>query len=105
VSVSGTRFATAGSIPAKLEYDVREGYISRRFFHFQVKCLACKNLSKTYEPFCDLSLEFPDRYQISGIYRVVSQESCNLTEMLAKFTEVEKLEGKIYACENCNSKY
>ncbi|XP_064634979.1 ubiquitin carboxyl-terminal hydrolase 44-like isoform X2 [Lineus longissimus] len=70
----------------------------------QVKCLACKNLSNTYEPFCDLSLEFPDRYQISGTYKIVSQESCNLTEMLAKFTEVEKLEGRIYACENCNSK-
>jgi hypothetical protein len=35
VSVSGTRFATAGSIPAKLEYDVRQGYISRPFFHFR----------------------------------------------------------------------
>ena len=23
--------------------------------------------------------------------------------MLAKFTEVEDLEGQIYACENCNS--
>ena len=26
------------------------------------------------------------------------------TEMLALFTEKEKLEGKIYACEQCNSK-
>jgi hypothetical protein len=34
VSVSGARFATAGSIPAKLEYVVRQGYISRHFFHF-----------------------------------------------------------------------
>lgn len=25
------------------------------------------------------------------------------TEMLAKFTEVEKLDGQIYACDRCNS--
>lgn len=27
-----------------------------------------------------------------------------LTEMLAKFTETEALEGRIYACDQCNSK-
>lgn len=26
-------------------------------------------------------------------------------EMLAKFTEVEKLDGQIYACDRCNSTY
>jgi len=26
-------------------------------------------------------------------------------EMLAKFTEVEKLEGQIYACDRCNGKF
>jgi uncharacterized heparinase superfamily protein len=35
VSVSGTRFATADSIPAKLQYVVRQGYIFRRFYHFR----------------------------------------------------------------------
>ena len=29
---------------------------------------------------------------------------CVLTEMIAKFTEVEKLDGQIYACDQCNSK-
>jgi len=28
-----------------------------------------------------------------------------MTEMLAKFTEVEKLDGHIYACDQCNRKY
>jgi hypothetical protein len=35
VYVSGTRLATAGSIPAKLEYVVCQGYISSHFFHFR----------------------------------------------------------------------
>jgi len=30
--------------------------------------------------------------------------ACVMTEMLAKFTEVEKLDGQIYACDQCNSK-
>jgi hypothetical protein len=34
--VSGTHFATAGSIPANLEYVVRQGYISRDFFIFAI---------------------------------------------------------------------
>jgi hypothetical protein len=33
-SVCGARFATAGSIPAKLWYVVHQGYISRSFFSF-----------------------------------------------------------------------
>jgi hypothetical protein len=35
VFVGGARFATAGSIPAKPEYFVRQGYISRSLFHFR----------------------------------------------------------------------
>ena len=69
----------------------------------QVTCLTCQNWSRTYEPFYDLSLEFPDRYQMTRVYRAVSEDSCHLTEMLAKFTEDEMLEGKIYACNKCNS--
>ena len=30
--------------------------------HSQVRCLECKNVSSTFEPFWDLSLEFPERY-------------------------------------------
>ncbi|XP_006154931.1 ubiquitin carboxyl-terminal hydrolase 44 [Tupaia chinensis] len=68
----------------------------------QVTCLACDNKSNTIEPFWDLSLEFPERYQCSG--KDTASQPCLVTEMLAKFTETEALEGKIYVCDQCNSK-
>ncbi|XP_078409844.1 ubiquitin carboxyl-terminal hydrolase 44 [Cetorhinus maximus] len=69
----------------------------------QVTCLTCDNKSNTIESFWDLSLEFPERYHCNG-KEAASQYSCLLTEMLAKFTETEALEGKIYACNQCNRK-
>ncbi|KAM6154207.1 ubiquitin carboxyl-terminal hydrolase 44 [Erethizon dorsatum] len=69
----------------------------------QVTCLACDNKSNTIEPFWDLSLEFPERYQCSG--KDATSQPCLVTEMLAKFTETEALEGKIYVCDHCNSKH
>ena len=69
----------------------------------QVTCGKCGHQSRTTEPFTDLSLEFPDRYQYRGGGTPVSSEPCHVTEMLAKFTEVEHLEGEIYACAQCNS--
>ncbi|XP_077628413.1 ubiquitin carboxyl-terminal hydrolase 44 isoform X2 [Crocuta crocuta] len=68
----------------------------------QVTCVACDNKSNTIEPFWDLSLEFPERYQCSG--KDITSQPCLVTEMLAKFTETEALEGKIYVCDQCNSK-
>ncbi|KAK9525870.1 hypothetical protein VZT92_016543 [Zoarces viviparus] len=68
----------------------------------QVTCLACDQRSNTVEPFWDLSLEFPERYH-SNSRESAAHASCHLTEMLAKFTETEALEGNIYACEQCNS--
>lgn len=67
----------------------------------QVTCLACDHRSNTVEPFWDLSLEFPERYH-SNSRESAAQASCHLTEMLAKFTETEALEGNIYACDQCN---
>uniref|UniRef100_A0A3B4GZJ9 Ubiquitin carboxyl-terminal hydrolase n=1 Tax=Pundamilia nyererei TaxID=303518 RepID=A0A3B4GZJ9_9CICH len=68
----------------------------------QVTCLACDHRSNTVEPFWDLSLEFPERYH-NNSRESAAQASCHLTEMLAKFTETEALEGNIYACDQCNS--
>ncbi|KAF0029877.1 hypothetical protein F2P81_018982 [Scophthalmus maximus] len=68
----------------------------------KVTCLACDHRSNTVEPFWDLSLEFPERYH-SNSRESAAQASCHLTEMLAKFTETEALEGNIYACDQCNS--
>lgn len=67
----------------------------------QVTCLACDHRSNTVEPFWDLSLEFPERYH-SNSRESAAQAPCHLTEMLAKFTETEALEGSIYACDHCN---
>ncbi|XP_066109222.1 ubiquitin carboxyl-terminal hydrolase 44 [Saccopteryx bilineata] len=69
----------------------------------QVTCLACDNKSNTIEDFWDLSLEFPKIFQCSG--KDTASQPCLLTEMLAKFTETEILEGKIYICDQCNSKH
>ncbi|XP_031204772.1 ubiquitin carboxyl-terminal hydrolase 44 [Mastomys coucha] len=68
----------------------------------QVTCLACENKSNTIEPFWDLSLEFPERYQCSG--KDATSQPCLVTDMLGKFTATEALEGKIYVCDHCNSK-
>lgn len=69
----------------------------------QVTCLSCKRKSNTVEPFWDLSLEFPERYhRMEKPSTAACQQSCSLSEMLAKFTETEALEGCIYACNFCN---
>ncbi|XP_077017891.1 ubiquitin carboxyl-terminal hydrolase 49 [Tamandua tetradactyla] len=71
----------------------------------QVTCISCNYKSNTIEPFWDLSLEFPERYHcIEKGFVPLNQNECLLTEMLAKFTETEALEGRIYACDQCNSK-
>ncbi|XP_066559117.1 ubiquitin carboxyl-terminal hydrolase 49 [Amia ocellicauda] len=72
----------------------------------QVTCLTCNYKSNTVEPFWDLSLEFPERYHCveKGVGALAYHSDCTLTEMLAKFTETEALEGRIYACDQCNSK-
>lgn len=51
-----------------------------------------------------MSLEFPERYHcIEKGFVPLNHTACLLTEMLAKFTETEALEGRIYACDQCNS--
>ncbi|XP_007570431.1 ubiquitin carboxyl-terminal hydrolase 49 [Poecilia latipinna] len=72
----------------------------------QVTCLSCKHKSNTVEPFWDLSLEFPERYHSrnKGPGATAYQRSCSLIEMLSKFTEMEALEGNIYACNHCNKR-
>jgi ubiquitin carboxyl-terminal hydrolase 44/49 len=72
----------------------------------------------------DLSLEFPDWCQPHLFGARSSTVACHieglkiflllfipaffnsfLAEMLRKFTEVERLEGKIYSCEQCNREH
>ncbi|XP_065840514.1 ubiquitin carboxyl-terminal hydrolase 44-B-like [Oscarella lobularis] len=67
----------------------------------QVTCLTCENVSQTVEPFLDLSLEFPARYQIERGRANVSTDECPLSEMLNLFTEREML-GSVYSCSHCS---
>ncbi|KAE8281308.1 Ubiquitin carboxyl-terminal hydrolase 44 [Larimichthys crocea] len=101
---TGTHTTTAGVPQKRLIKQVLS--VVNTIFHgqllSQVTCLACDHRSNTVEPFWDLSLEFPERYH-SNSRESASQASCHLTEMLAKFTETEALEGNIYACDHCNS--
>ncbi|XP_072257377.1 ubiquitin carboxyl-terminal hydrolase 44 isoform X2 [Pyxicephalus adspersus] len=104
LETTGTRYPTL--IPSSQRKLIKQVLnVVNTIFHgqllSQVTCLACDNKSNTVEPFWDLSLEFPERYHCNG-KESASQRPCMLTEMLAKFTETEALEGKIYACDECN---
>uniref|UniRef100_A0A8B9TJZ6 Ubiquitin carboxyl-terminal hydrolase n=1 Tax=Anas platyrhynchos TaxID=8839 RepID=A0A8B9TJZ6_ANAPL len=106
LETTGTRYPAL--IPASQRKLIKQVLnVVNNIFHgqllSQVTCLACDNKSNTIEPFWDLSLEFPERYHCNG-KEMASQYPCLLTEMLAKFTETEALEGKIYACDQCNTK-
>ncbi|XP_014104516.1 PREDICTED: ubiquitin carboxyl-terminal hydrolase 44 isoform X2 [Pseudopodoces humilis] len=106
LETTGTRYPAL--IPASQRKLIKQVLnVVNNIFHgqllSQVTCLACDNKSNTIEPFWDLSLEFPERYHCNG-KEISSQYPCLLTEMLAKFTETEALEGKIYACDQCNTK-
>uniref|UniRef100_A0A3B4WRY6 Ubiquitin carboxyl-terminal hydrolase n=1 Tax=Seriola lalandi dorsalis TaxID=1841481 RepID=A0A3B4WRY6_SERLL len=103
---TGTHTTTAG-VPQTQKRLIKQVLsVVNTIFHgqllSQVTCLACDHRSNTVEPFWDLSLEFPERYH-SNSRESAAQASCHLTEMLAKFTETEALEGNIYACDQCNS--
>ncbi|XP_007947952.1 ubiquitin carboxyl-terminal hydrolase 44 [Orycteropus afer afer] len=105
LETTGTRFPAL--IPTSQRKLIKQVLnVVNNIFHgqllSQVTCLACDNKSNTIEPFWDLSLEFPERYQCSG--KDTASQPCLVTEMLAKFTETEALEGKIYVCDQCNSK-
>uniref|UniRef100_A0A674BBF0 Ubiquitin carboxyl-terminal hydrolase n=1 Tax=Salmo trutta TaxID=8032 RepID=A0A674BBF0_SALTR len=104
---TGTRTPPAGVSTGQRHLIKQVLSVVNTIFHgqllSQVTCLACDHRSNTVEPFWDLSLEFPERYH-SNSRESAAQVSCQLTEMLAKFTETEALEGNIYACDQCNSK-
>lgn len=70
----------------------------------EVTCQSCGHKCQTYEPFMDLSLEFPARYQRNSPNGKIASNVCHITEMLSHFTKPEYLEGKVYACDSCNSR-
>eukprot|EP00106_Octopus_bimaculoides_P005011 XP_014772453.1 PREDICTED: LOW QUALITY PROTEIN: ubiquitin carboxyl-terminal hydrolase 44-like [Octopus bimaculoides] len=70
----------------------------------EITCLSCEQKFQTYEPFMDLSLEFPSRYQRKSPNWKIASNVCHITEMLSHFTKSERLDGRIYACDSCNGK-
>lgn len=68
---------------------------------------SCQHCSRVYEPFWDLSLEFPETYQVEPSRRNsrtgISTAPCTLEELLAYFTREEGLEGSVYRCEQATS--
>ncbi|XP_061617316.1 ubiquitin carboxyl-terminal hydrolase 44 [Phyllopteryx taeniolatus] len=105
---TGARAPSAADVPHTQKRLIKQVLsVVNTIFHgqllSQVTCVACDHRSNTVEPFWDLSLEFPERYHSNSSRESATQASCHLTEMLAKFTETEALEGNIYACDQCNS--
>jgi ubiquitin carboxyl-terminal hydrolase 44/49 len=69
-----------------------------------VVCNTCNGVSEVIEPFYDLSLDFPPRYQAHCSSRASTNSpcSCALSELLDYFTARETLEDCIYSCSFCN---
>ncbi|XP_049791629.1 ubiquitin carboxyl-terminal hydrolase 3-like isoform X2 [Schistocerca nitens] len=73
----------------------------------EVRCLNCSTESKKHDPFLDLSLDIPDKFQLSRKYK--DHEGgippCNISDCLKSFIEVEELaETELYYCSTCKSK-
>ncbi|PNF21373.1 Ubiquitin carboxyl-terminal hydrolase 3 [Cryptotermes secundus] len=73
----------------------------------EVRCLNCSSESKKHDPFLDLSLDIPEKFQLPKKTKD-NEESlppCNISDCLTSFIEVEELaETELYYCNNCKSK-
>ncbi|KAK7865690.1 hypothetical protein R5R35_014505 [Gryllus longicercus] len=74
----------------------------------EVRCLNCCTESKKHDPFLDLSLDIPEKFQFIPKKSKESEETsppCSITDCLTSFIEVEELaETELYYCNNCKSK-
>ncbi|XP_063223069.1 ubiquitin carboxyl-terminal hydrolase 3-like [Bacillus rossius redtenbacheri] len=73
----------------------------------EVCCLNCTWESKKHDPFLDLSLDIPDKFQCQkkGKDGEETVPQCNIADCLTSFIEVEELaETELYYCNNCKSK-
>ena len=75
----------------------------------EVRCLNCCVESKKHDPFLDLSLDIPEKFQyLKKSSKDSSDEPttpCDISDCLTSFIEVEELaETELYYCNNCKSK-
>lgn len=75
----------------------------------EVRCLNCCVESKKHDPFLDLSLDIPEKFQYQKKAAKDSTEEpttpCDISDCLTSFVEVEELaETELYYCNNCKSK-
>ncbi|XP_065901281.1 ubiquitin carboxyl-terminal hydrolase 44-like isoform X2 [Dysidea avara] len=91
------------TFPSEIIPNLFEGQL-----YSEVKYLTCGHTSVTTETFWDLSIDFPERYQSVGhtsrrsSNRGVVENPCDLKELLDRFTSTEKLEGKVFRCDQCS---
>lgn len=74
----------------------------------EVRCLNCCTESKKHDPFLDLSLDIPDKFQFHHKKSKEGEETsppCSISDCLTSFIEVEELaETELYYCSSCKSK-
>lgn len=75
----------------------------------EVRCLNCCVESKKHDPFLDLSLDIPEKFQyLKKSAKDTTDEPttpCDISDCLTSFIEVEELaETELYYCNNCKSK-
>lgn len=67
----------------------------------KTKCLACDNVSRTYESFTDLSLDFPKQYHATNDdMSSACTDTCNLTGQWT-VTALQALLRGAWICPNC----
>lgn len=77
----------------------------------EVRCLICGMESKKHDPFLDLSLDIPEKFYNKDPPEGAEKDkdgnvpTCNITDCLDSFTEVEELtETELYYCSSCKCK-
>ncbi|XP_067004916.2 ubiquitin carboxyl-terminal hydrolase 3 isoform X2 [Anabrus simplex] len=74
----------------------------------EVRCLNCSTESRKHDPFLDLSLDIPEKFQFIQKKSKEGEDSgppCSILDCLTSFIEVEELaDTELYYCSNCKSK-
>lgn len=78
----------------------KDSMITNEFYGLQqtlLKCLSCQTLFPKYDPYCYLSLSFPQD--------TLNERRVPITKLLDYYIHIEEMDGdNQYACEKCNAK-